>query len=113
MIESLRAFTDRNATTFMGRPSGYLSAGKAAGLQYVQFTDLSHHLEKYFHCMCVNINEGRAEMESKGVPSAYLDNWLSSLTDREEIQKKEGVFSWGVFVFRKAMSGDPFYTRQA
>ena len=109
--ESLRAFTDRNATTFMGRPSKYLAAAKAAGFQYVQFADLSHHLEKYFHCMCTNINEGRAEMEKKGVPSAYLDNWLQSLTDREEIQKKEGVFSWGVFVFRKAMPGDPFYTR--
>ena len=80
--ESLRAFTDRNATTFMGRPSAYIAAGKAAGLQYVQFTDLSHHLEKYFHCMCTNIKEGRKEMESKGVPSAYLDNWLQSLTDR-------------------------------
>ena len=30
---------------------------------------------------------------------------------REAIQKKEGVFSWGVFVFRKAFPDDPFYTR--
>lgn len=105
--EALRPFTDRNATTYMGRPSGYMQAAKEAKFDVYSYTDLSHHLLRYFDCMIENINKGREEMMSKGVPGPYLDNWLDSLTARSKIQREQGVFAWGTFVFRKPVAGDP------
>lgn len=99
--KALKGFTDRNATTFMGRPSMYMDYLKNTGLQYVTWWDGSNHLETYFRDMIKQINVHREEMKSKGVTDQYLDNWLSSLTERADIQGKLGVFAWGVFVARK------------
>ena len=41
-------------------------------------------------------------MMAEGVPRAYLDNWVASLTDRVEMQKTKAVFAWGIFSARKA-----------
>ena len=98
---TLKGFTDRNATTVMGRPSSYLKCIKDAGLEYVTWWDGSVHLETYFRDMINQINTHREEMLSKGLSEQYLDNWLSSLTERADTQRDHGVFAWGVFVCRK------------
>jgi len=102
--DQLRAFTDRNATTVMGRPKKYLQAIDEAGLDYLQWWDGSHHLEKYFREMVRQIDENRETMKSKGLTDEYLQNWWNSLTERAETQKNSGVFAWGVFVARKPES---------
>lgn len=101
--KALKGFTDRNATTFMGRPSMYIDFLKDSGLKYVTWWDGSNHLERYFRDMVHQINTNRAEMISKGITDQYLNNWLSSLTERADIQKEKGVFAWGVFVARKPL----------
>ena len=45
-------------------------------------------------------------MNAKGVSDEYLNNWVSSLTDRADVQKAKGVFAWGVFVARKPQAGE-------
>jgi hypothetical protein len=56
--------------------------------------------------MLSQIAENRPEMNAKGISDQYLDNWVSSLTERADIQKEKGVFSWGVFVARKPAEGE-------
>jgi sarcosine/dimethylglycine N-methyltransferase len=99
-------FTDRNATTFMGRPSMYIDFVKEAGMKYVTWWDGSFHLERYFRDMLSQIKNNRPEMNAKGITDQYLDNWVSSLTERADIQKEKGVFAWGVFVARKPFDGE-------
>merc|ERR1711963_146860 len=99
--EALRSFTDRNATTIMGRPSQYLAAIKGSGLKYVCWWDNSSHLEKYFREMLAQIAKHREDMKAEGITDQYLDNWVQSLSDRAEIQASKGVFSHGFFVCRK------------
>merc|ERR1711988_142201 len=99
--EALRSFTDRNATTIMGRPSQYLAAIKGSGLKYVCWWDNSSHLEKYFREMLAQIAKHREDMKNEGITDQYLDNWVQSLSDRAEIQASKGVFSHGFFVCRK------------
>mmetsp|Transcript_27630 Transcript_27630/g.65587 ORF Transcript_27630/g.65587 Transcript_27630/m.65587 type:complete len:292 (-) Transcript_27630:244-1119(-) len=98
---ALRSFTDRNATTVMGRPSQYLAALKQSGLKYLCWWDNSEHLEKYFREMLRQISVHREDMKKEGVTDEYLDNWVKSLTDRADIQASKGVFSHGFFVARK------------
>lgn len=102
--KTLKGFTDRNATTVMGRPSSYLKCIKDAGLEYVTWWDGSNHLETYFRDMIKQINTHREEMLSKGLTAQYLDNWLESLTERADTQRDHGVFAWGVFVCRKPLA---------
>ena len=104
--KALKGFTDRNATTFMGRPSMYNEFLKDSGFKYVTWWDGSHHLERYFRNMLSQIHDNREEMTSKGITDQYLDNWVSSLTERADIQKEKGVFAWGVFVARKPLEGE-------
>ena len=40
--DQLRAFTDRNATTVMGRPSNYLKAIDDSGLKYLTWYSSPH-----------------------------------------------------------------------
>ena len=103
--KALKGFTDRNATTFMGRPSMYLDFIKESGFEYVTWWDGSNHLERYFRDMLSQIHENRADMNAQGISDAYLNNWVSSLTERADIQKEKGVFAWGVFVARKPAAG--------
>ena len=49
--KALKDFTDRNATTEMARPSGYLDWLKAAGFCHTGFFDGSGHLLPYFAAM--------------------------------------------------------------
>ena len=102
--KTLKGFTDRNATTVMGRPSTYLQCMKDAGLDYVTWWDGSNHLETYFRDMIKQIHTHREEMLSKGLTEKYLDNWLESLTERADTQRDHGVFAWGVFVCRKPLN---------
>ena len=102
--KTLKGFTDRNATTVMGRPSTYLQCMKDAGLDYVTWWDGSNHLETYFRDMIKQIHTHREEMLSKGLTDKYLDNWLESLTERADTQRDHGVFAWGVFVCRKPLN---------
>ena len=104
--KALKGFTDRNATTFMGRPSMYIDFLKESGFKYVNWWDGSNHLERYFRNMLSQIAENREEMKSKGITDQYLDNWVSSLTERADIQRDKGVFAWGVFVARKPAEGE-------
>ena len=97
----LKAFTDRNATTALGRPAAYRDALKAAGLRHVAWWDNSHHLERYFRGMLAQIDAHEGEMLSAGVTPKYLANWRQSLSVRAETQARAGVFAWGVFVARK------------
>ena len=54
--EGAEGFTDRNATTFMGRPSMYIDFIKRVGFKYVTWWDgSSHHLERYFRNMLSQI----------------------------------------------------------
>jgi|TARA_B110000977_G_scaffold193168_1_gene267750 sarcosine/dimethylglycine N-methyltransferase len=103
---ALKGFTDRNATTFMGRPSMYIDFVKEAGFKYVTWWDGSNHLERYFRNMLSQIANNRTEMNAKGISDQYLDNWVSSLTERADIQQEKGVFAWGVFVARKPGQGE-------
>lgn len=98
---ALKAFTDRNATTALGRPSAYRAAIGAAGLTCLAFWDNSHHLERYFRAMVAQIDAHEAEMLAAGLSEAYLANWRKSLASRSETQAAHGVFAWGVFVARK------------
>ena len=99
--KALKDFTDRNATTEMARPSGYLQQLKDAGFCHVGFFDGSGHLLPYFAAMLdVCLKQGDA-MCKDGVPRPYLDKWIASLTDRVKIQKDEAVFAWGLFSARK------------
>jgi cyclopropane fatty-acyl-phospholipid synthase-like methyltransferase len=95
--KALKGFTDRNATTFMGRPSMYIDFIKESGFKYVTWWDGSNHLERYFRNMLSQIAENRPEMNAKGISDQYLDNWVSSLTERADIQKEKGVFRLGGF----------------
>lgn len=99
--KTLKGFTDRNATTVMGRPSAYIQCMKEAGLEYVTWWDGSNHLETYFRDMIKQIHTYRDEMLSAGLTEQYLNNWLESLTERADTQRDKGVFAWGVFVCRK------------
>ncbi|KAK3268501.1 hypothetical protein CYMTET_23003 [Cymbomonas tetramitiformis] len=103
--KQLKDFTDRNATSSMGRPSQYLEALRDSGLQYVQWWDGSFHLEKYFSEMVRQIDENRDVMKSKGLDDQYLNNWHQSLSDRVQMQKDYNVFAWGIFVARKDPNG--------
>ena len=97
----LQDFTDRNATTQMARPAQYLQQLRTAGFENVSFNDFSYpHLELYFGCMLDQIHKHKEEMMADGVPEAYLDKWIESLTSRVEIQKNHGVFAWGIFTAR-------------
>ena len=53
---ALRAFTERNATTSLGRPSEYAAAIVKAGLRQLAWWDNSHHLERYFRAMLAQID---------------------------------------------------------
>jgi sarcosine/dimethylglycine N-methyltransferase len=99
--EQLRAFTSRNATTALGRPSEYEALLKAAGLTRVAWWDNSHHLERYFRSMLSQIEAHQEQLVSQGVSQAYLDKWRASLTERADTQAAHHVFTWGVFVARK------------
>mmetsp|Transcript_8390 Transcript_8390/g.21391 ORF Transcript_8390/g.21391 Transcript_8390/m.21391 type:complete len:294 (-) Transcript_8390:105-986(-) len=99
--KALRSFTDRNATTIMGRPSQYMQAVKDAGMGYVTWWDNSNHLEKYFREMLRQISVHREDMKKEGVTDSYLDNWVQSLSERAEVQATKGVFAHGFFVARK------------
>ena len=99
--KALKDFTDRNATTAMARPSGYLADLKAAGFAHVGFFDGSGHLLPYFEAMLAVCVTDRAAMVADGVPEAYLDKWVASLTDRVKIQRASSVFAWGLFSARK------------
>ena len=90
----------------MGRPSMYVDFIKESGFKYVTWWDGSHHLERYFRGMLHQISTNRKEMNAKGVSDEYLNNWVSSLTDRADVQKAKGVFAWGVFVARKPEVGE-------
>ena len=98
---ALRAFTDRNATTALGRPEAYRQAIAAAGLRQVAFWDNSHHLERYFRAMLAQIDRHEGEMRAAGLSEQYLANWRESLGARADTQARHGVFAWGVFVARK------------
>lgn len=98
--KALKDFTDRNATTKMARPSEYMTMLKTAGFREVSYLDYSPHLAHYFQGMVDQINQHRASMISEGVPDAYLDKWMESLTSRVDIQKEHAVFAWGVFACR-------------
>ena len=99
--KALKDFTDRNATTEMARPSGYLQQMKDAGFAHVGFFDGSGHLLPYFAAMLdVCLKQGD-DMVKDGVPRPYLDKWIASLTDRVKIQGDEAVFAWGLFSARK------------
>ena len=98
--KALKDFTDRNATTEMARPSGYLQQMKDAGFAHVGFFDGSGHLLPYFAAMLdVCLKQGD-DMVKDGVPRPYLDKWIASLTDRVKIQGDEAVFAWGLFSAR-------------
>lgn len=97
----LRAFTDRNATTSLGRPAAYTRAIAAAGLTQVAFWDNSHHLERYFRAMLSQMAAHEGELRQAGLSEQYLQNWRASLRERADTQAREGVFAWGVFVARK------------
>lgn len=99
----LRAFTDRNATTALGRPSEYTALLGAAGMRYMSWWDNSHHLERYFRAMLAQIDSHSTEMLKAGLTEQYLNNWRSSLRERAETQAKHGVFAWGVFLARKPL----------
>jgi sarcosine/dimethylglycine N-methyltransferase len=96
----LKDFTDRNATTKMARPSEYMALLKEAGFVQASFCDFSPHLEYYFQSMIDQINKHKDDMKKEGVPDAYLDKWMESLTSRVDIQKNHGVFAWGMFACR-------------
>lgn len=97
----LKDFTDRNATTEMARPSGYMAQLKDAGFVHLGFWDGSCHLEHYFKAMLdVCLTKGD-DMMKDGVPKPYLDKWIAALTDRVEIESKNHVFAWGIFSARK------------
>ncbi len=98
---ALRAFTDRNATTALGRPGAYRTALAAAGLRVVAWWDNSHHLERYFRAMLAQMAAHEAELRAAGLSDAYLGNWRASLGARAATQAAHGVFAWGVFVARK------------
>jgi cyclopropane fatty-acyl-phospholipid synthase-like methyltransferase len=97
----LKDFTDRNATTEMARPSGYLSMLKNADFKDVSFNDFSPHLAYYFQSMIDQIELKGDEMRKEGVEEAYLSKWMESLTSRVDMQKNHNVFSWGIFGCRK------------
>lgn len=99
--KALKDFTDRNATTEMARPSAYRKDIQEAGFSEVSFWDGSCHLEHYFKAMLDVCMTKREAMTKDGVPKQYLDNWVKSLTDRCEIQKRKNVFAWGIFTGRK------------
>jgi cyclopropane fatty-acyl-phospholipid synthase-like methyltransferase len=97
----LKDFTDRNATTEMARPGGYLAMLKESNFTQVGFNDFSPHLVHYFQSMVDQINEKGDEMRKDGVTDEYLAKWMESLTSRVEIQRDHKVFAWGIFGCRK------------
>jgi len=98
---ALRAFTERNATTSLGRPSEYRAAIAGAGLRQLAWWDNSHHLERYFRAMLAQIEAHEGEMLRAGLTQRYLDDWRRSLSTRADTQAALGVFAWGVFVALK------------
>ncbi|KAJ1462916.1 S-adenosyl-L-methionine-dependent methyltransferase [Pelagophyceae sp. CCMP2097] len=99
--KALKDFTDRNATTTMARPAGYMDILRAAGFAHVGFWDGSGHLVHYFAQMLKVCTTQDKEMIADGVPAPYLANWVASLTDRVDIQRAHAVFAWGIFAARK------------
>ena len=98
---ALRAFTERNATTSLGRPAEYAAAIAAARLRQLAWWDNSHHLERYFRAMLAQIDTHEAAMLAAGLTERYLADWRRSLSARADTQAALGVFAWGVFVARK------------
>jgi len=99
--KALKDFTDRNATTEMARPTGYLQQLKDAGFIHVSFWDGSYNLEFYFKAMLdVCLTKGEAMM-AEGVPKPYLEKWTNALKDRVQIESTKHVFAWGIFSARK------------
>lgn len=84
----LRTFTDRNATTALGRPATYKQHFATAGLRYVAWWDNSHHLVRQFKTQLSVIGEFEGKLKSAGISDAFLDNWRSSLTDRIKMQAR-------------------------
>ena len=102
----LKDFTDRNATTAMGRPGDYMTLITDAGLSEPSFLNFSPHLVHYFQSMVDQINKNRAAMIEEGCSEAYLDKWMKSLTSRVEMQRDHQVFAWGIFTAR--LEGDVY-----
>lgn len=98
---ALRAFTERNATTSLGRPAEYAAAISGAGLRQLAWWDNSHHLERYFRAMLAQIDAHEGAMLAAGLTERYLADWRRSLSTRADTQAKLAVFAWGVFVARK------------
>lgn len=95
--EQLKAFTDRNATTKMGRPKTYIQTFKDVGLKYISWVDLSHNYLKFNQQMLANVDAKYDELKKVGASDEYLGNWKKSLSERCATQEKYNVFAWGVF----------------
>lgn len=96
----LKDFTDRNATTNMGRPNEYVTLLQESGFSQVSYLDFSPHLEHYFQSMVDQINKHYDDMRNEGCSETYLEKWMESLTSRVEIQRMHSVFAWGIFTSR-------------
>ena len=60
--------------------------------------------ERYFRNMLSQITNNREEMNAKGITNQYLDNWVSSLTERAETRGTR-AFSPGASSWREAPRG--------
>ena len=95
--KALKGFTDRNATTFMGRPSMYIDFIKESGFKYVTWWDGSHHLERYFCNMLADYEQPRGD-ERQGHHEPVPRQLGLVLTERADIQRDRafspGASSW-------------------
>lgn len=98
--KALKAFTDRNATSNMGRPSEYQHLLKESQFLNVSFLDFSPHLLFYFESMLSQVRKHHDAMVEEGCSEEYLEKWATALTSRVATQREHGVFAWGIFTCR-------------
>mmetsp|Transcript_10921 Transcript_10921/g.16101 ORF Transcript_10921/g.16101 Transcript_10921/m.16101 type:complete len:307 (-) Transcript_10921:44-964(-) len=97
---ALKAFTDRNATSKMARPSEYLQLLEDNDFKHCSYLDFSQHLLCYYRSMLNQIKKNYDAMVSEGCSEEYLAKWTDTLEDRVEMQREKSVFAWGFFSSR-------------
>ncbi len=83
----------------LGSPGAYKEMAKKAGLDFVEFDDLTEQLPCHYHRVLKEI-ESSDKPKQLGISDEYLANMKKGLQHWVD-GGKNGYLSWGIFTFRK------------
>lgn len=95
----LQPILDRIHLSSLGSPGFYKDAAAKAGLQFVEFEDITHQLPNHYGRVLKEL-ESREEEINKVVSQEYIDRMKKGLNHWVDGGKK-GYLSWGILHFKK------------